>query len=104
MRRSNLLAVLVVAWSLPLTSLGVSARTSHHHTAPTHKVYRSTTVLSNNRYYTNSKGRRVHSPAYSVTGGVPSGASAKCSDGTYSFSQSHRGTCSHHGGVAEWLQ
>jgi hypothetical protein len=24
-------------------------------------------------------------------------------DGTYSFSQSRRGTCSHHGGVAKWL-
>jgi uncharacterized protein YraI len=34
---------------------------------------------------------------------VPSGASARCNDGTYSFSQNRRGTCSHHGGVAEWL-
>ncbi|MFI4919394.1 MAG: DUF3761 domain-containing protein, partial [Legionellales bacterium] len=24
-------------------------------------------------------------------------------DGTWSFSQQHRGTCSHHGGVASWL-
>ncbi|MEN9557829.1 MAG: hypothetical protein RL141_198 [Candidatus Parcubacteria bacterium] len=30
------------------------------------------------------------------------GASARCEDGTYSFSESRRGTCSHHGGVAEW--
>src|SRR5215471_7136504 len=36
-------------------------------------------------------------------GSVPAGASAKCSDGTYSFSQHHSGTCSHHGGVAQWL-
>ncbi|HYT45260.1 MAG TPA: DUF3761 domain-containing protein, partial [Methylomirabilota bacterium] len=28
---------------------------------------------------------------------------AKCSDGTYSFSQHRSGTCSHHGGVAQWL-
>jgi len=34
---------------------------------------------------------------------TPFGATAICSDGTYSFSQNHRGTCSHHGGVAEWL-
>jgi hypothetical protein len=34
---------------------------------------------------------------------VPPGASARCADGTYSFSASRRGTCSHHGGVAEWL-
>jgi hypothetical protein len=25
-----------------------------------------------------------------------------CADGTYSFSQHRRGTCSHHGGVARW--
>ena len=33
----------------------------------------------------------------------PVGATAKCRDGTYSFSQFRRGTCSHHGGVAQWL-
>lgn len=57
--------------------------------------------LSNDNYYTNSAGNEVHSPAYSNT--VPDGASAQCRDGTYSFSQSQRGTCSHHGGVAQWL-
>jgi hypothetical protein len=36
-------------------------------------------------------------------GNAPAGASAKCRDGTFSFSQSRRGTCSHHGGVTEWL-
>ncbi|HEV7658377.1 MAG TPA: DUF3761 domain-containing protein [Allosphingosinicella sp.] len=30
------------------------------------------------------------------------GASAKCRDGTYSHSKHRSGTCSHHGGVAEW--
>jgi hypothetical protein len=33
----------------------------------------------------------------------PSGATAKCKDGTYSKSQHRSGTCSSHGGVAEWL-
>ncbi|HAQ02968.1 TPA: hypothetical protein DEP30_04130 [Candidatus Nomurabacteria bacterium] len=60
-----------------------------------------TNTLSNNNYYTNTAGNKVHSPAYSNS--VPSGASARCGDGTYSFSQSRRGTCSHHGGVSEWL-
>lgn len=32
------------------------------------------------------------------------GATALCSDGTYSYSVNHSGTCSHHGGVAEWYQ
>jgi hypothetical protein len=32
----------------------------------------------------------------------PSGATAKCRDGTLSYSRNRRGTCSHHGGVALW--
>jgi hypothetical protein len=58
--------------------------------------------LDNNNHYTNVDGNEVHSPANSVDGSVPAGASAKCGDGTYSFSQHHSGTCSHHGGVAQW--
>lgn len=54
-------------------------------------------------HYVNKSGQDVHSPAHSKTGVPPKGASAKCRDGTYSFSQHHRGTCSHHGGVANWL-
>ena len=34
---------------------------------------------------------------------VPAGATAQCRDGSYSFSEHRRGTCSHHGGVATWL-
>jgi hypothetical protein len=34
---------------------------------------------------------------------APPGATARCNDGTYSYSQHHSGTCSHHGGVATWL-
>lgn len=33
----------------------------------------------------------------------PTGASARCKDGTYSYSKNRRGTCSSHGGVAAWL-
>ena len=35
---------------------------------------------------------------------APKGATAKCKDGTYSMSQHHSGTCSHHGGVSDWLK
>lgn len=31
------------------------------------------------------------------------GATAQCKDGAYSHSKDHRGACSHHGGVAQWL-
>lgn len=33
---------------------------------------------------------------------APSGATAKCSDGSYSYSQNCSGTCSSHGGVSQW--
>jgi hypothetical protein len=52
-------------------------------------------------YYRNSGGNCVPRPVRADR--PPAGASARCRDGTYSFSQSRRGTCSHHGGVALWL-
>ena len=72
-------------------------------TTPEPSIDSNSTELSNDNYYINSQGNKVHSPAYSNTGGTPAGATAKCRDGTYSFSQSRKGTCSHHGGVLLWL-
>lgn len=51
--------------------------------------------------YVNSVGQTVPSPCEYDS--APAGATAICGDGTYSFSQSRRGTCSHHGGVSQWL-
>ena len=51
-------------------------------------------------YYTNVSGHRVHRPVTAAR--KPAGASAHCGDGTWSFSEHHQGTCSHHGGVSEW--
>ena len=65
--------------------------------------FKATPQLSNDNYYTNTRGNTVHSPAYTNDNSIPAGASARCRDGTYSFSQSRRGTCSHHGGVSSWL-
>jgi hypothetical protein len=56
---------------------------------------------TNNGTYTNSQGQTVPRPEN--CSGPPKGATAQCRDGTYSFSQSRRGTCSHHGGVSKWL-
>lgn len=52
--------------------------------------------------YTNVKGNSIPSPVKSVV--IPKGAMAKCKDGTYSFSQTHKGTCSKHKGVAVWYK
>lgn len=54
-------------------------------------------------YYENSRGRCVRRPVRTPDNRPPAGATARCRDGTYSFSQSRRGTCSGHGGVATWL-
>ena len=34
---------------------------------------------------------------------VPGKPTAKCKDGSLSYSTHHTGSCSHHGGVAQWL-
>jgi hypothetical protein len=52
-------------------------------------------------HYVNSDGLCVHDPVPAPA--APAGATAKCDDGTFSFSTHRSGTCSHHGGVAEWL-
>lgn len=42
-------------------------------------------------------------PTATASNTDPTGATAKCKDGTYSKSAHRSGTCSSHGGVAEWL-
>jgi Protein of unknown function (DUF3761) len=59
--------------------------------------------LSNHNTYTNRDGNTVHAPARSLSGKTPEGATARCRDATYSFSRHRSGTCSRHGGVADWL-
>jgi hypothetical protein len=49
-------------------------------------------------YYKNVSGHCVHRPSSS-----PVGATARCYDGSYSYSEHASGTCSHHGGVARWI-
>lgn len=56
---------------------------------------------TSNGTYVNSKGQTVSRPENCSA--APKGATAQCRDGSYSFSQSRRGTCSHHGGVSKWL-
>jgi hypothetical protein len=58
--------------------------------------------LDNHQTYRNHDGETVHSPAHSRSGEVPDGATARCRDGTWSFSRHRSGTCSRRGGVAAW--
>lgn len=66
-----------------------------------HAATKNSGSMPPGRSYVNVDGIRVRSPVFSDT--RPEGASARCRDGSYSFSLNRRGTCSHHGGVAEWF-
>ncbi len=74
-----------------------------HATTPTYADAGAIKASCGEGYYRNSAGRCIRRPARTPDNRPPSGASARCRDGTYSFSQSRRGTCSGHGGVARWL-
>jgi hypothetical protein len=52
-------------------------------------------------HYVNVSGACVLRPVVAAV--APDGASARCKDSTYSFSQHRSGTCSGHKGVAQWL-
>jgi hypothetical protein len=93
--KTSLLASLLFL-SLPLTAQQPQPQPG---TAP--PPAHSTTGPVSGKHYTNVDGNRVHAPMRAAS--APFGSSAKCSDGTYSFSQHRSGTCSHHGGVALWL-
>jgi hypothetical protein len=100
----RVLVVALLAVNLALGGAAVDARTPRHQqqeVAPASEPSESQ-LLEHGRY-TNRKGESVHSPAHTKDGKAPAGASAQCRDGSYSFSHSHRGTCSGHGGVAGWL-
>ena len=47
---------------------------------------------------------RAPTVAKAPPGNAPADATALCKDGTYSHSQHHRGACSDHGGVQQWLK
>lgn len=93
-------AILVAA--LGLAPIGGYAKESNP-PAITQPAQPNETDLQSHGHYTNKQRQIVHSPSRSKAGAVPNGASAKCRDDSYSFSRNHRGTCSHHGGVAQWL-
>jgi len=103
MRPSRLL-VYVLALTvtlLPHSAISQSQPQSQRATTTTSKTDSAKVKCADNGTYTNSKGQTVKRPEN--CSGPPQRATAQCRDGTYSFSQSRRGTCSHHGGVAKWL-
>jgi Protein of unknown function (DUF3761) len=105
----RLLSVLILSVTL-VSNLGVpvsSAQNQPTVQAPTTSQNTSThdtrdnVKCNDNGTYVNSQGQKVKRPEN--CSGPPPGATAQCRDGIYGFSRNHRGTCSHHGGVAKWL-
>jgi hypothetical protein len=88
-------------WLLACLAMAMTPCQAHQSAHRHHVPAASDSTSSDAGYYTNSRGNRVHRPVRQDR--QPSGATAKCGDGSWSFSQSLRGTCSHHGGVQRWL-
>jgi hypothetical protein len=92
--------VVVIALVLGVLAGHADARSRHPVAAA---PARDEADLVEHGYYINSAGAVVHAPAHTRDGAVPPGASARCRDASWSFSRHRRGTCSGHGGVADWL-
>lgn len=94
----------IVGWihgsTIAFESAPVAAATAPPNTGKTNPPRTVPPPSTSGRYYINVDGVRVPSPVFSTT--RPEGSTARCRDGSYSFSQHRRGTCSWHGGVAVW--
>ncbi|WP_175888445.1 DUF3761 domain-containing protein [Burkholderia contaminans] len=97
-RRATRIATLSAALFVACAALPTAAQA--YHASP---GYGNEADLDRHDTYRNRDGDTVHAPAHSKSGRVPDGASARCRDGTYSFSRHRRGTCSGHSGIAAWL-
>lgn len=87
----------ISALALAATALGLTTPAGAH---VSHHYARHASVHHSYGLSTGRQGYSIHSPMRADS--RPDGASVHCRDGSWSFSQHHRGTCSHHGGVASW--
>lgn len=105
--KKNMKLITAALLALTLAAPGAHAQLAPPEKAPITKPQKQAepdeAQLESHGHYRNKAGQDVHAPAKAKDGKVPTGASAQCRDGSYSFSRSHRGTCSHHGGVASWI-
>lgn len=97
--------VCFAALILLLSSQQLVSQTSQPRNAAASSAHATTgqgnVKCTNNGTYVNKQGQTVERPE--TCSGPPTGATAQCRDGSYSFSRSRSGTCSHHGGVSKWL-
>jgi hypothetical protein len=95
------LSSIALATVLLASLFAQTSQTSPSQPPPQQQQQKSQPKCTDTGTYVNSQGQTVKRPENCSA--VPHGATAQCRDGSYSFSQSRRGTCSHHGGVAKWL-
>jgi Protein of unknown function (DUF3761) len=93
------ISIIALATGLFASLAAQNPQPSTSQTAPLQE--RSQPKCADNGTYINRNGETVKRPETWLV--APKGAMAQCRDGSYSFSRSRRGTCSHHGGVAKWL-
>ena len=100
--RECLVAIVLVATLFaPDFLLSQQAGDSNARSAGANKARSFQSQCGDNGTYRSRDGQVVRRPENCLA--PPDGATARCRDGTYSFSQHRSGTCSHHGGVAQWL-
>ncbi len=96
MSRKPVLLLASVAAALATAAAAVAQPASH--AAAPRSTYASGCKSG---FYKSASGHCVQRPKTAAT--APLGATARCRDGTYSFSEHASGACSHHGGVARWI-
>jgi hypothetical protein len=96
MKKLSLL--LATAFAALVTTTGAVAQPA---ATPSASPAHATASVCKVGYYKNVSGHCVRRPTKAAS--APAGATAKCRDGSYSFSEHASGTCSHHGGVARWI-
>jgi hypothetical protein len=101
LRRARLARIAALAAMIAASVLSMPA--AHARTAsPDAWTQPDESDLTSHGHYVNRNGDEVHAPSRTRSGKAPPGASARCRDGSYSFSRHRPGTCSRHGGVAQW--
>lgn len=90
-------------WTITHLTVITSTHLRVRHAAAIHTTSTSSSSSGScgDGYYRNSYGHCVLRPTANPPD--PAGATALCVDGTYSYSEHASGTCSHHGGVARWI-
>jgi hypothetical protein len=99
-RRAALLLATAFVALASLASASAQAGPAQHTVWATARVA-AVAPACRSGYYKNVSDHCVRSPMKATS--APAGATAKCRDNTYSFSQHASGTCSHHGGVGRWI-